>query len=113
MKDKEKFKFRFWARIGMGLLPLIIVVGGAVTAALSQNGETSVYLPLIRTADRPIASDEWPMVAANPERTSWTSEEVSGPLQLQWYHPIEAYIPQNVQIIASNGLLYISTARGL
>ncbi len=34
-------------------------------------------------------------------------------LQIEWYRPIEAYIPQNVQVIADNGLLYISTARGL
>ena len=53
------------------------------------------------------------MVAANPERTSWTPEEVSGALRVEWYRPIEAYIPQNVQIIASNGLIFISTARGL
>jgi outer membrane protein assembly factor BamB len=31
----------------------------------------------------------------------------------QWYKPFEAYIPHNVQIIGANGLLYISTARGL
>ena len=55
----------------------------------------------------------WPMVAANPERTSWTPEEVSGALRVEWYRPIEAYISQNVQIIASNGLIFISTARGL
>ncbi len=53
------------------------------------------------------------MVAANPQRTSWTDEEVCGNLAVEWYRPIEAYIPQNVQIIASNGLLYVSTARGL
>ena len=27
--------------------------------------------------------------------------------------PIDAYIPQHVQVIASGGLLYISTAKGL
>ena len=53
------------------------------------------------------------MVGANPERTSWTPEEVTGALRVEWYRPIEAYISQNVQIIASNGLIFISTARGL
>jgi hypothetical protein len=53
------------------------------------------------------------MAAANPQRTSWVSEEVSGNLRVEWYRPIEAYIPQNSQIIASGGLLFISTARGL
>ncbi|MDT8305499.1 MAG: PQQ-binding-like beta-propeller repeat protein [Anaerolineae bacterium] len=53
------------------------------------------------------------MVAANPSRTSWSPEEVTGQLQLAWHRPIEAYIPQNSQIIASGGLLYVSTAKGL
>lgn len=59
------------------------------------------------------SAPEWNTVAGNPQRTSWTPEEVSGQLTLEWYRPIEAYIPQNVQIIAANGLLYISTSRGL
>lgn len=61
----------------------------------------------------PPSSSDWAMVAANPQRTSWSPEEVSGNLQLQWYRPIEAYIPQNSQVIAANGLLYISTSNGL
>jgi len=69
------------------------------------------------TANLPVSQiDEpynWPMVAANPQRTSWTAEEVTGSLNVEWYRPIEAYISQNSQIIASNGLLYVSTARGL
>jgi outer membrane protein assembly factor BamB len=56
---------------------------------------------------------EWPMLAANLQRTSWTSEEVRGHLQLDWYRPIEPYIPYKIQPIAANGKLYISTARGL
>jgi len=53
------------------------------------------------------------MAGANPQRTSWTPEEVRGNLQPVWYRPIEAYIGQNVQIVAAKGFLYISTARGL
>jgi outer membrane protein assembly factor BamB len=53
------------------------------------------------------------MVAGNPQRTSWTPEEVSGDLHVVWYRPIEAYIPQNAQVIASHGMLFISTAKGL
>ena len=56
---------------------------------------------------------DWPMVAANSERTSWTSAEVTGNLQVKWYRPIQAYIPQQVQLIAANGLIYVSTANGL
>lgn len=56
---------------------------------------------------------EWPMVAANPQRTSWTPEEVRGQLRPEWYKPFEAFIPPHVQIIAANNTLYISTASGL
>jgi len=31
----------------------------------------------------------WPMLAANPERTSWTPEEIRGNLSVEWYRPIE------------------------
>jgi outer membrane protein assembly factor BamB len=61
----------------------------------------------------PTTVSDWPMAAANSQRTSWTPEEVRGQLRPIWYKPIEPYIPQKVQIIATNGTLYISTARGL
>jgi outer membrane protein assembly factor BamB len=57
--------------------------------------------------------DAWPMLAANPQRTSWSPEEVRGNLSVEWYRPIEPYIPYKIQPIAANGKLYISTARGL
>ena len=80
--------------------------------AVSQNAISTspqVFLPTIQNG----FSFDWAMVGANPQRTSWSPEEVSGNLTVSWYRPIEAYISQNVQIIASNGLLYISTSRGL
>ena len=55
----------------------------------------------------------WPMAAANPQRTSWVAEEVRGQLSPIWYRVIESYIPPKVQIIAAEGLLFISTANGL
>jgi outer membrane protein assembly factor BamB len=77
-------------------------------------GTTTVFLPVLTVAPRPApASDSWPTVAANPQRTSWSPEEVSGNLDVEWYRPIEAYIPQNVQLIASDGLIFVATARGL
>lgn len=81
----------------------------------SSVADQTIYLPLVcLPGTNPSYGDgSWPMVAANPERTSWTPEEVSGNLNLEWYRPIEAYIPQNVQIIAEYGMLFISTARGL
>jgi outer membrane protein assembly factor BamB len=59
------------------------------------------------------SSADWNMAGANPERTSWVSEEVSGDLSVQWYRPIEAYIGAKVQLIAANNMIYVSTARGL
>lgn len=56
---------------------------------------------------------DWPMAGANPERTSWTAEEVRGQLQAVWYKPFEPYISQKVQIIAAYQTLYIATAKGL
>ncbi len=59
------------------------------------------------------AEAAWPMAGANPARTSWTPEEVSGQLNPVWYRVIEPYIAPYVQIIAANGLLYLSTSGGL
>jgi outer membrane protein assembly factor BamB len=79
----------------------------------SLDAGNSIFLPLLA-----YSKTEWSTVAGNPQRTSWIPEEVrgdipSGSFHVLWYRPIEAYIPQNVQIIASNDILYISTARGL
>jgi len=57
--------------------------------------------------------DGWRMAGANPERTSWVPEEVRGQLKPLWFKPLEPYIQQKVQLIAADGLLYVSTARGL
>lgn len=76
--------------------------------ATVQNNH-AVYLPFITTVN----DEEWPMLAANPQRTSWTPEEVRGGLRVDWYRPIEPYIPYKVQPIAANGSIYVSTARGL
>jgi len=56
---------------------------------------------------------DWYMSGANPQRTSWVSTELTGSLKVEWYLPIEPYIPPYVQVIAANDTLYLSTARGL
>ncbi|MCA9901387.1 MAG: PQQ-like beta-propeller repeat protein [Ardenticatenaceae bacterium] len=81
-------------------IPLIVVF------LLGQQGETAVPPVSAGTA-------EWPTVAANPQRTSWTPDEVGGQLRPEWYKPFEPFIPPHVQIIAANNTLYISTASGL
>jgi len=105
------------ARVFIALLIAALAAHLAITIAITQNlpepfaseGNYHIYLPVVLTP----SEVNWSMVAANPQRTSWTSEEVSGDLQVEWYRPIEAYISQNVQVVASNGNLYIATARGL
>lgn len=89
--------------------------------AIAQEETTyTIYLPGVRKdntqPDRGscgTSGGDWAMVAGNPERTSWTAEQVCGNVGLLWYRPIEAYISQNTQIIAAEGLLYVSTSRGL
>lgn len=56
---------------------------------------------------------DWPMAAANPQRTSRNSEEVRGLLVPKWARPIEPYILHRIQLIAARGKIYVSTARGV
>jgi outer membrane protein assembly factor BamB len=82
--------------------------------AQSSQADGDVFLPVVAKTSSSVSTGlDWPMLAANPQRTSWTPEEVRGDLQLDWYRPIEPYIPYKIQPIAANGNLYISTARGL
>jgi outer membrane protein assembly factor BamB len=80
------------------------------TVASPQADENTyqVYLPVAHSQN-----SEWAMLAANPERTSWTPEEVRGSLRVEWYRPIEPYIPYKIQPIAANGKIFVSTAKGL
>ncbi len=60
----------------------------------------------------PVGSD-WSMAAANPQRTSHNSVEVSGNLSVEWYRPFGPYIDQKTQVIATNGQIFVSTSKGL
>ncbi len=82
----------------------------------ARSGQVStVYAQTISPS--PTISPDWSTVAHDPQRTSASTEQVSldsnGSGKVIWYRPIEAYIPQNSQIIAANGMLYISSAKGL
>ena len=97
---------------------LCLFAFASVGVALAHENDTHVvHLPLISNGEPvylpPEGSEDWAMVGANPQRTSWSPEEVTGNLEVEWYRPIEAYIPQNAQIITSHGMLYISTSKGL
>lgn len=103
------------------LAPNFILFASTMQVAAQSDQTNQVFLPAVqKPRQQPTGSGscgqsggEWPTLAANPQRTSWTDEEVCGDLQVIWYRPIEAYIPQNVQVIAAQGLLYISTSAGL
>jgi len=58
-------------------------------------------------------SPGWVTAGANPQRTSWVPDAAPGALKPIWVKPVEAYISQKVQIIATSGRLFLSTARGL
>jgi outer membrane protein assembly factor BamB len=76
--------------------------------------DNPVFLPVAMNSSSSLSfGRDWPMLAANPQRTSWSPEEVRGDLNVEWYRPIEPYIPYKIQPIAANGRLYVSTARGL
>ncbi|MFC1922174.1 PQQ-binding-like beta-propeller repeat protein [Chloroflexota bacterium] len=68
-----------------------------------------IHLPILQNG----RTKDWFTVGANPQRTSWTPEQVDGHLNPLWYKQFEPYIPSNVQIITANNTLYISTASGL
>jgi outer membrane protein assembly factor BamB len=89
-----------------------------------EPGSYSAFLPflMMSVADvggplptpPPAGNGDWATVAGNPQRTSWSSEEVRGnQLSVEWYRPIEAYISPNVQLIATQGLIFVATSRGL
>ncbi|RPJ51927.1 MAG: hypothetical protein EHM21_01515 [Chloroflexi bacterium] len=69
-----------------------------------------VFLPVLQ---RPANENNWPMAGANPQRTSWTAEEVAGQVNPLWYKKFEAFISPKTQIIAANSMLYVATAKGL
>jgi hypothetical protein len=102
-----------FARILALYVILMLAICVSMADTLEGDEPATVYLPSVSQTGPAGGTGEWNMVAGNPERTSWVPEQVTGNLQVAWYRPIEAYIPQNSQIIAANGLLYIATARGL
>jgi hypothetical protein len=78
-----------------------------------RAGNQAADIDGLTTQSIQVEGGNWPMVGANPERTSWTAEEVRGELRPLRYKPFEPYISQKVQIIAAYNSLYIATARGL
>lgn len=91
---------------------LLACLCGLLLQGGAGRGETSRG-SLSEGALQPAGDADWPMAGANPERTSWSPEEVRGRLRPLWFKPFEPYISQKVQIVAAYDTLYIATARGL
>lgn len=105
------FPLIFAAVTILGQNPLVLQNQPAVASPVDN---TKVYLPIMYLAQGYVVQeDDWPMAGANPERSSWTSEEVRGALKPLWYIPLEAYIPDKYQLIATNNTIFVSTAKGL
>lgn len=56
---------------------------------------------------------DWPMTAANPQRTSQNAVEVRGNLSVEWFHNLDPYIDHKVQVIAAGGKVFVATSKGL
>lgn len=106
----------FASSTGLGEYSSPQTLDQASANSLEESEDSQLFMPLVNgyTSYKPGPSDgNWPMAGANPQRNSWTSEEVRGHLIAEWFKPFESYIMQKVQIIAEYGNLYISTANGL
>ena len=91
-------------------LPLMISpqqVGGGLPTSTPSS-------PPVTPTSPPAGNGDWATVAGNPQRTSWSSTDVrENQMVVEWYRPIEAFIRPNVQLIASQGLIFVATSRGL
>jgi len=64
---------------------------------------------------------DWPMLGANPKRTSWVADEVEGTPSVEWFRVIDPYVDPKTQVIAATvsgapaapRRLFVSTSRGL
>ncbi len=70
-----------------------------------------LVLPL--SASQAQTENTWPMAGANPQRTSWTPEEIRGRMFPLWAVSLEPFIPYANQMIAAYDTIYVSTAKGL
>lgn len=56
---------------------------------------------------------DWPMAGANPQRTGWVSDTTPLVIDALWAKPLVPYVPQEVQPIAADSKIFVSTAKGL
>ncbi len=88
------------------LLP-ITLLGIAIVLIIKNNATT----PKDVEAQ---TENPWVTAGGNPQRTSWTAEQVTGNLVPDWYKIFKgAYILPRTQVVAANNTLFIATSRGL
>ena len=98
----SKLKIRYF---GIFLLFLLL---GIISVRLKSNRQFIKPPPVHAQTDIP-----WPMAGANPQRTSWTPENLPGNIATVWVKPIKPYISQHVQVIGAGGKVFVATAKGL
>ncbi len=100
----------------INMLDLSVVISSILNPSPTSTS-TPTPTPSGPTPTPAPAAFEWGTVAHDAQRTSASPEEVALDVnnngKVIWYRPIEAYIPQNSQVIAANNTLYVSTAKGL
>ena len=55
----------------------------------------------------------WPMLGANPQRSSWSPVEVRGNLSVEWYRTINARMTHEYEPIAAEDKIFVATTKGL
>ena len=76
-----------------------------------------VYLPLVQSlalpTPPPVSNADWAMLAGNPQRTSWSTAEVRGDLDVEWFVTINAKMVREPQIIAADNKVFLATNKGV
>ncbi|MCL5784890.1 MAG: PQQ-binding-like beta-propeller repeat protein, partial [Patescibacteria group bacterium] len=87
---------------------------GTQTIDNKANMVTVTAAPSGGTGTTTLPSDtDWFTVGGNYQRTSWVNSEVKGPFNTNWYRPIDPYIDNKVQVVATNNTIFVSTSKGL
>ncbi len=108
---KVEYPRRTLSFFGISIAVYLIYGGWTMRRkALSANALRAAAVTLLLTAS---AAADWPMAAANPQRTSWVPQAVTGNLRIEWCRPVEAFISQNINLIAANNKIYVASSRGL
>lgn len=103
------------------LLPLCALVLASLQAAANLGGGTLLAQAMpgaprnlrVQVGAATGSNGNWPTAGANIQRTSNGTADVSSVRGVAWYRPVEAFISGTTQLIASDGRVYVATARGL